>query len=142
LEAQAEVKPSACLNVKATPEVKKLGDIDSLAIDRVANTVWIVEAKDLQVCRTLGEAARRLSDYRGLIDGRGQRDKLRRHLDRVSFIRANAHLLCKRLGLTSTPTVKGLVIVRAPQPFADMAVTVGEDARSVMFEELEDFFGR
>ena len=142
LEAQAEVKPSACLNIKATPEVEKLGDIDSLALDRVANTVWIVEAKDLQVCRSLGGTARRLSDYQGLTDDRDRPDKLRRHLNRVSFIRENAHLLCKRLGLSSTPTVKGLVVVRAPQPFSDMAVKVGEDAQAAMFDELADFFGR
>lgn len=140
LEAQAEVKPSACLNIKATAEVEKLGDIDSLALDRAGDTVWIVEAKDLQVCRSLGETARRLSDYQGRTDDRGRPDKLRRHLNRVAFIRENAQLLCKRLGLSSTPTVKGLVVVRAPQPFADMAEKVGEDAHSVMFDELEGFF--
>lgn len=142
LEARSSVKPSWCLNVKVTEDVQRLGDVDSLALDRKTNTVWIVEAKDLQVCRTLGEAARRLSEYQGKADERGRPDKLMRHLNRVGFIRERAQMLCNRLKLESAPTVKGLVVIRAPQPFADISADIGEDAQVVMLDQLAGFLSR
>ncbi|WP_417481366.1 hypothetical protein [Maricaulis sp.] len=138
-EAQAGVSPSGCLNIKATDEVKRLGDVDSLALDRATNTVWVIEAKDLRLCRTLGEAARRLSAYQGKYDERGRPDKLRRHLDRVEFIRARAAMLCPRLGLGAPPIVRGLVVIRAPQPLEGACVKNGEDAHVVMLDELVEF---
>jgi hypothetical protein len=136
LEAQAGVKPSWCLNIKATEEVTRLGDVDCLALDRTSNTVWVIEAKDLRLCKTLGEAARRLSDYQGKHDMKGRPDKLRRHLARVDFIRERADQLCGRLRLDTLPHVRGLVVIRSPQPLDDIWIENGDDARVVMLDDL------
>ncbi len=142
LEARASVKPSWCLNQKATPQLQQLGDVDVLAVDRNQNTVWVVEAKDIKSCRTIGEAARRLSEYQGLPDKNGKPDKLLRHLNRVTYIRDRVEHLCQRLKLDTTPIVRGLVVVRAPQPLESIWTEVGEDARVVMLDNLPEFFSK
>ncbi len=141
LDAHPSVKPSWCLNMKNTDDVKRLGDIDTLAVDHTTNTVWVIEAKDVQLCRTMGEAARRLSEYQGKADDRGRPDKLLRHLNRVRFIRDHSANLTTRLDLRDNPTVKGLVVIRSPQPIDDVWTDVGEDARVVMLDHLSEFFG-
>ena len=140
--AYAAVKPSWCLNIKASDAVKQLGDIDCLAVDQGTNTVWVIEAKDLQLCKTMGEAARRLSDYQGLTDKRNRPDKLLRHLTRVKFVRDHAGQLCERLGLETQPIVKGLLVMRSPQPLTGLWQQVGEDARVVMLDDLIDYLSQ
>lgn len=138
LKAWPSAKPSWCLNMKATPELKKLGDIDVLAVSPDGRIVWVIEAKDLKLCRTLGEAASRLSDYRGKLTAKGEPDKLLRHLTRVAYIRENKTLLVERLGLLAIPeTVCGLVVVHAPQPMEEFPGEVPTDGRITMLAEIE-----
>jgi len=136
LRTWPSAKPSWCLNTKKTPEVVQLGDIDVLAVSPDSRTVWVVEAKDLKLCRTLGETCRRLSDYRGVTDQRGRPDALLKHLRRVDFLRANAAALTGPLGLPGTPTVRGLIVVRAPQPMSQLRSEFREDAKVVILTEL------
>jgi hypothetical protein len=135
LDASASVKPWACLNQKKTKELEELGDIDVLAINPAGTAVWVCEAKDLKLCRTVGEAAQRLSDYRGAMKD-GKPDKLLRHLRRVEYMRANASYLAKQLKLQSTPNVFGAVIVNAPQPMAHMVHQYVRDSTVVMLSEV------
>jgi len=128
LNAQASVAPWACLNHQATPIVKLLGDIDVLAISDDGQHAWVIEAKDIKLCRTLGETARRLSDYRGLKRSNGKPDNLLRHLDRVAYVRAHASDLAKRLKLSVTPEVHGLVVVDMPQPMVFVKSCLSPDA--------------
>lgn len=127
---------SWCLNRKATDALKMLGDIDVLAVTPDGSLIWIIEAKDLKLCRTSGEAARRLSGYRGRLSKSGKPDNLLRHLRRVDYIRSNSSALCGRLQLREPPKqVCGVVIVRAPQPMEQFQID-GTDGRVVMLSDI------
>ncbi|WP_143084846.1 hypothetical protein [Novosphingobium sp. CF614] len=138
LTAAASVKPSACLNHKATDELKRLGDIDVLAFSPDGKHAWVIEAKDIKLCRTLSETARRLSEYRGLPLPNGKPDNLLRHLNRVAYIRENAADLAKRNNLPEIPEVHGLVIVDVPQPMTFVIASESKDARFVCVDSLDD----
>lgn len=134
--ATPSVKPSACLNQKATEELKRLGDVDVLVVAG-GTRVWVCEAKDLKMCRTLGEAASRLSEYRGRVLKNGKPDKLLRHLQRVEYIRGHSAQLGKRLGLTAEPTVHGVMIVNSPQPMQQLAGEYSKDSTVVMLDRIQ-----
>jgi len=136
LKASDSVKPWACLNLKKTSDIEALGDVDVLVVSKDRGSVWICEAKDLKLCRTLGEAAQRLSEYRGQIKN-GKPDKLLRHLHRVNYFRTNASMLGKRLGLSKTPAVHGVIIVNAPQPMQQLTGEYSNDSRVVMLDDIE-----
>ena len=137
LRAWPSAKPAWALNCKATPEIEKLGDIDVLAVTEDGTRVWVIEAKDLKLCRTMGEIARRLSDYRGRLDEKGRPDKMLRHLLRVTYLREHAAELVGRLGLPGTPEISGALIVRSPQPMEHVQVVTSPDARVVMSDDLD-----
>lgn len=136
LEANASVAPWACLNHQAIPTIKLLGDIDVLAFSSDRRHAWVIEAKDIKLCRTLGETARRLSDYRGKRRRDGKPDNLLRHLDRVAYVRAHVADLAKRLKLETVPEVYGLVVVDTPQPMIFVETNLSPDARFVRRRDL------
>lgn len=138
LPADASIAPWACLNHKATPTIKLLGDIDVLAFSPDRRHAWVIEAKDIKLCRTLGETARRLSDYRGQVRAGGKPDNLLRHLDRVAYVRTHAADLAKRLKLDAVPQVHGLVVVDTPQPMNFVEANPSIDARFVRRRDLPD----
>ena len=138
LVAAASVKPSACLNHKATDELKRLGDIDVLAFSPEGEHAWVIEAKDIKLCRTLSETARRLSEYRGLPLPNGKPDNLLRHLNRVAYVRQHAADLAKRNNLPGVPEVHGLVIVDVPQPMTFVIASESKDARFVQVDSLSE----
>ena len=135
LKASHSVKPWVCLNQKKTEKLENLGDIDVLVINSSGTVVWVCEAKDLKLCRTLGEAAQRLSEYRG-VSKDGKPDKLLRHLRRVEYLRANAAALAKQLKLPTVPTVHGAVIVNSPQPMEQLVHEYVQDSAVVMLDEI------
>jgi hypothetical protein len=137
VRAWPSVKPSWCLNEKNTPALKELGDVDVLAVSPDLRAVWVIEAKDLKLCRTLGESARRLSSYRGQRDEKGRPDALLRHLRRVEYLRTNAARLLHRLKLPTTPRVHGVLVVNAPQPMQQLHPEYSADSTVVMLDELE-----
>lgn len=136
LVAWASAKPSWCLNHRATDALKQLGDVDILAVSANKRVVWVIEAKDLKLCRTQGEAARRLSEYRGRAAADGKPDKMLRHLRRVEYLRLHSADLVQRLGLPAQPVVRGLVVVQAPQPMQFHGMDCGPDGRVLMLDEL------
>jgi hypothetical protein len=136
IRAWPSVKPSWCLNEKNTPELKELGDIDVLAVSPDQCAVWVIEAKDLKLCRTLGESARRLSSYRGQRDEKGRPDALLRHLRRVEYLRTKAAHLVRRLKLSTTPHVHGVLVVNAPQPMQQLHFEYSADSTVTMLDEL------
>ncbi|CAM3121660.1 hypothetical protein EJ082_15135 [Brevundimonas diminuta] len=138
LNSWSERTMSWCLNRKKSDEMDRLGDIDVLGVSEADNLVWVIEAKDLKLCRTLGEVARRLANYQGRTDEKGRPDALLKHLRRVAFLRANAVDLGKRLGLSQPPKVCGLVIVRSPQPMSQLTGKFYDDARVALLDHLEE----
>ena len=136
LEAHPSAKLTWCLNHKGTDEVKRLGDVDVLVFSPDRKRIWVIEAKDLKMCRTLGETARRLSEYQGIRKANGDRDNLLKHLNRVDYVRKHAADLQKRFKMTELPQVSGMVVVGSPQPMEMIAVKGGKDAVTVRKESL------
>jgi hypothetical protein len=130
---------SDALQHRGTDAVKRLGDIDILAISKDGLHAWVIEAKDIRFCRTLGETTSRLSEYRGQTDSRGRRDNLRKHLDRVDYVRAHAADLAKRYALPAAPIIHGLVLFDSPQPMKFMPRHESPDAQFMMLDELVSF---
>lgn len=136
LDAAPGVAPWAALNQKATPEMKLLGDIDVLAFSQDRLHVWVIEAKDIKLCRTLAETARRLSEYRGVPRHDNKPDNLMRHLKRAAHIRENAEVLARRYKMSAVPVVHGLVVVDSPQPMAFVETNPSPDATFVRLKDI------
>jgi hypothetical protein len=136
LRAEVEKSLAWCRQSEATPELVALGDVDVLVISPDQRRVWVVEAKELKLCRTLGEAARRLSDYRGLMRPDGKPDKLLKHLRRVAHLRMHVSDLRKTLGLAVDPAVSGVVIVGAPQPMEQAPANFDADAKVLRLADV------
>jgi hypothetical protein len=140
LEAFAHRSLSWALNEKVDP---KFGNIDVLVVNRDRSRVWIIEAKSLKLCRTEGEVANRLAEYRGRSQinrkGKEEPDKLLRHINRVQYIRERSEALRKSLKLPAVPEVRGLLIVDAPQPMNFHMLEKFADAQSAYFDVIGDF---
>jgi hypothetical protein len=126
------------LNHKGTDDVKRLGDVDVLVLSPDRKRIWVIEAKDLKMCRTLGETARRLSEYQGITKTNGKPDNLLKHLNRVDYVRKHAADLQSRFKLTELPQVSGMVVVGSPQPMEMIAIKGGKDAVTVRKESLAE----
>lgn len=74
---------------------KSLGDVDVLAWQPATG---LVECKSLRWDRTCGEIGERLKEYSaGTVDGK--RTSLQKHLDRISYLRANPQRLADLVGI-------------------------------------------
>ena len=130
---------SGLLNLKID---NQLGDVDVLVVNREADRVWVIEAKDLKAVRTITEAALRMHDYRGRMKARGLGevpDSLFRHLRRVRFLRDNRSSIKARLRLTRTPEVRGLLVVSRDQPMSLLHDFSLADGRAVVVDDLDEF---
>ena len=140
LNARVRCSLSALLNEKVDPQ---FGDIDVFAIAKDKRTVWVIEAKNLRLCRTETEVAARLSEYRGRMikdsKGREKPDKLLRHIRRVEYLRARLPALAKNLKLDGLQAVKGLLIVDAPQPMNFHMLDQLADAESLFLDAIATF---
>ena len=140
LKAWSRVALSWALNEKAD---ETLGNVDVLAVSRDRKRVWVIEAKNLKLCRTEGEVASRFSEYRGRMvagaKGREKPDKMLRHIRRVQYLRQRNAKLCGRLKLDTPPDVKGLLIVDAPQPMNFYMLDALEDSESAFLDAIESF---
>jgi hypothetical protein len=87
--------------------------------------VLVVECKDLSFDKTLGEIARRLSNYQGGTKSGGKRDDLRKHLDRCEDIDANLAALSDFVGFQ----VKGIE-----------RVLLFSEATPIQFSKIADRF--
>lgn len=131
---------SWALNMKVDPA---FGNIDVLALSLDRRRVWVIEAKNLRLCRTEIEIASRLVEYRGRTkrhrNGRETPDKMLRHIRRVEFMRNHAKALSPRLKLDAPPDVRGLLVVDAPQPMNFFAAGQLPDGQTVMLDAIDDF---
>lgn len=140
LNARMRCSLSSLLNEKVDPQY---GDIDVFAVAKDKRTVWVIEAKNLRLCRTETEVAARLAEYRGRMvkdsKGREKPDKLLRHIRRVEYLRARLPALTKNLKLDGLQAVKGLLIVDAPQPMNFHMLDQMTDAESVFLDAIGSF---
>ena len=94
---------------------KDHGDVDVLAW-RDDGRVLVIECKDVQFRKTLGEMAEQLADFRGEIRANKKRDELRKHLDRMAIIRQHLPQLAAYVGRTSVDAVESHLLFRNPVP--------------------------
>jgi hypothetical protein len=104
LEAWPRCKLSWALNEKVPDE---LGDIDVLTVSPDRRRVWVIEARNLKLCRTEAEVAARLSEYRGRMirdsKGRENPDRMLRHIRRVEYMRQRRDRLARVSSLIPCP---------------------------------------
>lgn len=140
LWAWVRCKPSWALNQKVSQE---LGDIDVLAVTPDGRRVWVIEAKNLRLCRSEIEMASRLYEYRGrtVMNRKGKEvpDALLRHIRRVRYLRERNDALCHRLELETPPEVRGLLVVDSPQPMNFYMLEKIEDADSAFLGAIDKF---
>jgi hypothetical protein len=136
LQALPDIKLSWPLNEKVPDE---LGNIDVLAVSADKKRVWVIEAKNLKLCRTEVEVASRLSNYRGALDKRGKPDDLLKHLRRVKYLRERREKLVQRLGLAQAPEVKSLLVFDSPQPMNFYMLEQKDDCESTRLDTIESF---
>lgn len=117
-----------------------MGDVDVFAVSADQSKVWIIEAKNIRLCRTETEVAARMTEYRGQSrpdkNGVERPDKMLRHLNRVRHIRNHTEKLSECLGLADIPEVYGLMVVDAPQPMNFHMLDDDPDARSCMLDDV------
>jgi hypothetical protein len=120
-----------------------LGDVDVFASSADNSKVWVIEAKNLRLCRTETEVAARMTEYRGQSrpdkNGVVRPDKMLRHLNRVKYLRNHVQKLGQYRGLVSAPEVIGLMVVDAPQPMNFHMADENYDARSCMIDDLASY---
>lgn len=140
LHAESDCRLSKLLNQKVSDE---LGNVDVFAVTKDGRRAWVVEAKDLRICRTEAEVASRLSEYRGRTKknskGKDVPDNLLRHLKRVQYLRDRAAQLAKTLKLSAAPELRGLLVVDCPQPMNFHMLEDVPDAASVFLDAIDSF---
>lgn len=100
------IKLTEVLNKK----MNDYGDIDVFAWNEDKNTVLIVECKDLAFAKTLGEIARQLSEFRGVKNSKGKKDRLYKHLVRLQELQEDIDALAKFTSMDKNLELKAYVI--------------------------------
>ena len=113
LKARANIRPGALAKTKNIPS---LGDIDVVAWRPGGKILWLVEAKDLSLSRTVAEVADRIRDFSPGERAPGKVTKLQRHLNRVAFMRQHTGTTFAGVGLPEDAHMRGAVVFSAPQP--------------------------
>jgi hypothetical protein len=151
IPARGTIRASALVRqCSLSPIITGQGRISAYAVVRPfllvsgqLRRVWVIEAKNLRLCRTEIEIASRLVEYRGRMNrhrnGRETPDKMLRHIRRVEFMRDNAKALLSRLKLDAPPDVHGLLVVDAPQPMNFFAAGQLPDGQTVILDAIDAF---
>ena len=133
-EVQTEVKISKILQRKLD---RDYGDVDVLAWHSPTSRVLVIECKDVQFKKTLGEISEQLADFRGELRPNGKPDYLLRHLDRMEVLRGDAGAVAAHLGLpTSELTLESHLVFRNPVPMKFALAKLSERVLVSLFDEL------
>ena len=81
---------------------KRLGDVDVLAWRDGSGAILVIECKRLSQARTVGEIGERLQEYTRTAVSPGPRPPVRKHLDRIDFLRADNRRLAAFTGMGKT----------------------------------------
>ena len=117
------------------------GDVDVIAWSNDSARVLIIEWKDLQYKKTVGEVSEQLADYRGELRRDGKRDDLKKHLDRVSVVSADPNRLRRYLKLAGTPTIESHLVFRNPVPMKFALERIRSKVRVSLFADLPRLAG-
>lgn len=130
---------SVLTNIKLTKLLRKnlgrnFGDIDVLAWRTNEPEVLIVECKDLASARNLTEIAYVLSQYQGTTVN-GERDKLRKHLDRIDILTDHTSLVA-RFTQKDRAAIKSCLIFSSANPVYYASIPALEGTFVGTVEEL------
>jgi hypothetical protein len=136
------------LKWKAEPEVKlsKLfdrsfdrdyGDIDVLAWHPDSGRVLVMECKDVQYHKTLGEVAEQLSDFHGAVRSDGKRDHLKKHLDRLAVVTSLRNEVARALKLQVPIKIEGHLVFKNPVPMQFAWDNILTKTQLSLFSELD-----
>src|SRR5262249_14897146 len=98
----------------------------------------IIECKDVQYRKTIGEIAEQLSDFRGEIGRDGKPDLLRKHLDRVGLIAHHTGEVQAYIGITTTPKIESHLVFKNPVPMQFALKRMEARVRLHTFAMLKD----
>ena len=119
---------------------RDFGDIDVLAWNAHSRRVLLLECKDLQYRKTLGEVAEQLGDYRGEMRRDGKRDDLLKHLDRVAIIEANRERVSAYLKIIGAARFEPYLIFKNPVPMQFAWKQITSKIGLALFDELDQLF--
>ncbi|PIB92745.1 hypothetical protein [Caulobacter sp. FWC2] len=92
------------------------GDVDVLAWRPADRRVLIIECKDLQFKKNLGEIAEQLADFRGEMTQDGKRDYLRKHLDRIELLDQHHAEIARFIGWDVVDKLESHLVFKNPVP--------------------------
>ena len=116
---------------------RDFGDIDVVAWNSDSGRVLLVECKDVQFHRAMGEVAEQLHDFRGELLPDGKPDLLKRHLDRVAKVQSSPAMVSKVLKIRVPVTIEGHIVFRNPVPMRFVAERLASKIRVSLFDELD-----
>jgi hypothetical protein len=116
---------------------RNYGDIDVVAWNPDSGRVLLIECKDLQYHRAMGEVAEQLHDFRGEILPDGKPDLLRKHLDRVAKVKTNPAAVAKALRIQGPVTLEGHLVFKNPVPMRFVADRLASKITVRLFDELD-----
>ena len=139
-ETEKEIHLTKLLRRPTDPkygDLKKYGDIDVLAWQRESGRVLLIECKDVQFRKTYWEVAEQLADFRGVMRSNGKPDVLKRHLDRIDVVAANADLVSKTLNLAVPIRLEGQLVFKNPVPMRFAWNHMASRIQLSLFSELD-----
>lgn len=117
---------------------KNYGDVDVLAWNVESKRVLIIECKDVQYRKTVGEIAEQISDFRGEIGRDGKPDLLLKHLNRVELISRHLKELAAYVGIEDIPAVESHLVFKNPVPMQFAWKRMEARVRLHTFVKLKD----
>lgn len=115
---------------------KNYGDIDVLAWSEETGRVMIIECKDLQPRKTVGEVAVQLSDFRGEENSHGKGDDLKKHLDRMDILISKKEMIVKKLQLKQPILLQGHLVFKNPVPMKFAWYHMKDKIQLSLFDQL------
>jgi hypothetical protein len=133
-EVLREVKPTALTRARLD---HNYGDVDVVAWRPGSGRVLLMECKDVQYHKTLGEVAEQLRDFRGELLPNGSPDLLRKHLDRIEVLQGYPTEIAKTLKLRAPICLEGHIVFKNPVPMRFISDRLADRIKLSLFDELD-----
>ena len=95
----------------------------------------MLECKNLQFARTASEIAKQLYKYQGIVDDKGRRDQLAKHLNRVKLARKHADKFEEYTGV-QTDFIEGALVFSNSVPMVFAKKKIENSVRHLTFDQL------
>ena len=116
---------------------RNYGDVDVVAWQPDSGRVIMMECKDVQYHKTLGEVAEQLHDFRGELLPNGRPDLLRKHLDRIGVLKSNQTAVARALKLREPISIEAHIVFKNPVPMQFVSERLASRIKLSIFSELD-----